>query len=89
MGKAIVSTPIGAEGLNVQDGVDIMLADTPARFADAVVELLRNEPMRRKLGHAAAQHVAEYDWSRIAERFGRVLSDVVEAGRSHSSPVPV
>jgi sugar transferase (PEP-CTERM/EpsH1 system associated) len=89
MGKAIVSTSIGAEGLNLQDGREIVLADDPGRFADAVVELLRNEPMRQMLGRAASQRVQEYDWSRIAERFSRVLTHVIESGQQHSSPVTV
>jgi polysaccharide biosynthesis protein PslH len=87
MGKAIVSTSVGAEGLGLENGVDLMLADTPARFADAVVELLRNEEMRRRLGQAASQRVQEYDWSRIADRFGRVLTDLVESGQRQASPV--
>jgi sugar transferase (PEP-CTERM/EpsH1 system associated) len=89
MGKAIVSTSVGAEGLGLEDGVDIRLADNPETFADAVVDLLRNEEMRRKLGQAAAQRVRDYDWSTIAERFGQVLSGLIESGKRQSSPVTV
>ncbi|HTV56749.1 MAG TPA: glycosyltransferase, partial [Terriglobia bacterium] len=89
MGKAIVSTSIGAEGLGLEDGVDIMLADNPAQFAGAVIELLCNEESRRKMAAAAIERVREYDWSKIAERFGQVLSDLIESGQRHSSPVPV
>lgn len=89
MGKAIVSTSVGAEGLRLQDGREIILADDPARFAEAVVELMRNEPMRRKLGFTAAERVQEHDWSRIADRFGQVLNEVVESSQRRSSPVTV
>jgi polysaccharide biosynthesis protein PslH len=89
MGKAIVSTSVGAEGLGLEDGVEIMLADSPAQFAGAVIELLRNDVARRKIAAAAMQRVREYDWSKIAERFGQVLNDVVESGQRHSSAVAV
>src|ERR1700756_4786086 len=47
MGKATVSTTVGAEGLDVQHGRDILLEDSPAGFASAIVTLLRDEPVRR------------------------------------------
>ena len=42
MGKAVVSTTVGAEGLPVTNGRDIDIADEPARFAHAVVHLMRD-----------------------------------------------
>ena len=53
MGKPIVSTTLGAEGLNFVNGEEIVLADDPARFAKAVAELLADPGARRKLGDAA------------------------------------
>src|SRR4029453_16134997 len=47
MAKAVVSTSIGAEGLPVSDGTDILLADDPASFADAVVRGIRDAEGRR------------------------------------------
>jgi sugar transferase (PEP-CTERM/EpsH1 system associated) len=67
MARAVVSTTIGAEGLPVTPGRDIAIADEPAAFADAVVQLLRNEPERRRLEQAARRLVVErYDWSAVA-----------------------
>lgn len=48
----IVSTTIGAEGLPVHDGEDILLADTAAEFAEAVSRLLESAELRRKLARA-------------------------------------
>src|SRR5258708_38841122 len=48
MEKPIVSTRIGAEGLSVRDGVDILLADTPGDFAEQVVGLLNNDSRARE-----------------------------------------
>ena len=46
----VVSTRLGAEGLPVNDGEDILLADGPAAFADAVSRLLRSPDLRRRVG---------------------------------------
>ena len=43
MGKAVVSTTVGAEGLPVTPGHDIVIADEPVRFAQAVVHLIRDD----------------------------------------------
>jgi glycosyltransferase involved in cell wall biosynthesis len=78
MGKAIVSTAIGAEGLNVHDGRDILFSEEPAAFADNVVDLLQDKTLRTRLGRAAVATTSQYDWSVIAPRFEQVLCDVVK-----------
>jgi glycosyltransferase involved in cell wall biosynthesis len=67
MEKAIVSTRIGAEGLDFEDGADIILADEPLAFARAVADLLADPARRRELGHAARRRV-ERDYSLPAVR---------------------
>ena len=76
MGKATVSTSIGAEGLDVNDGADIAIADSSEKFAESMIELLKNEPLRRRMESAAAEQAARYDWSVIANRFEEVLERV-------------
>lgn len=69
MKKAVVSTSIGAEGLEVQPGKEIVTADDPKHFARATVDLLRNADRRRKLaeaGHKVA--TTKYDWKSISDR---------------------
>jgi sugar transferase (PEP-CTERM/EpsH1 system associated) len=67
MGKAVVSTTVGAEGLPVTDGRHVRLADEPASFAGAVVRLLRDADARARLETAARALVVEqYDWSAVA-----------------------
>jgi len=83
-GKAVVSTSVGAEGLDVRHGRDIILADDPRAFADAVLTLLRDENMRQKYQHAAAARAAQYDWSVIGENFGHVLEFI--CGQFHAAP---
>ena len=80
MGKAVVSTTIGAEGLPVTDGSDLVLADEPAAFAASVVALMRDGDRRRRMAIAARRLVVErYDWSAVAQDFENAL----KKGDSH------
>jgi glycosyltransferase involved in cell wall biosynthesis len=76
MEKAVVSTAIGAEGLEVHDGVDILLADSPSDFANRMVRLLGDAALRDSIGKAARVTASKYDWAVIATRFENVLADV-------------
>ncbi len=77
MGKAVVSTPIGAEGLEVKSGRDLVLADDAATLASAINLLLRDSALRRRYEEAAPKLAAEYDWSSIEQRFAQVLQEVI------------
>lgn len=71
MGKAVVSTSIGAEGLPLVSGEHFLCADQPADFASAVVALLRDPTRRADLGQAGRQLTEErYAWSKVAHMFG-------------------
>jgi sugar transferase (PEP-CTERM/EpsH1 system associated) len=81
MGKAVVSTSIGAEGLDVTHGQNILIADTPDAFAQAVVQLLCSETLRQKLGENGRQLVEHYyEWGSIADRLDRAYRQVVGGG---------
>jgi glycosyltransferase involved in cell wall biosynthesis len=77
--KAVVSTSIGAEGLDVTDGRDILLADTAGEFADSVIALLRDPVRRRHLERAGGQTAERHDWSAIGRRFEDVLREAIGA----------
>jgi len=76
--KAVVSTTVGAEGLDVHHGRDVILADDPRSFAQAVIMLLRDPELRRRYEKAAVETAARYDWPAIGERFSEVLQSVAE-----------
>jgi glycosyltransferase involved in cell wall biosynthesis len=80
LGKALVSTSVGAEGLDIQNGRDLILADEAAKFAESVLLLLRDEELRHKYEKAAVQLASQYDWSRIAVQFANVLSSAIKKG---------
>jgi glycosyltransferase involved in cell wall biosynthesis len=72
MAAPIVSTTLGCNGLDVQSGRELLIADTRRDFAAAVVRLLRDQVVGRMLGEAArALAIAEYDWKRIGPRMER------------------
>ncbi len=77
MGKAVVSTTIGAEGLPVTDDQNVCIADAPGAFADAVVALLRDPARRARLEHAARDLVVrKHDWSAVAGQLNDALESV-------------
>jgi sugar transferase (PEP-CTERM/EpsH1 system associated) len=78
MEKAIVSTTIGAEGLPLKDGTELLLADTAESFAEAVVRVLNDKSLAHRLGARAAATVREqFGWEKVAERFGRICEDTL------------
>jgi polysaccharide biosynthesis protein PslH len=71
MGKPTVSTTLGAEGLELTDGSDILIADQPQAFAEAVAGLLSDPARRRSLGHAVRRRVEQhYSMSVLRESIG-------------------
>lgn len=69
MGLPVVSTSVGAEGLELRDGQDILLADDPISFADATVRALSDPALRESLAQNARQVALQYDWHKLAEPY--------------------
>jgi polysaccharide biosynthesis protein PslH len=77
MGKAIVSTPLGAEGLEFRDGVEILLAGQPDDFAQGVAALFNDAPRRIAVGSAARRAVEQrYSVPALRERLRAALASV-------------
>jgi sugar transferase (PEP-CTERM/EpsH1 system associated) len=69
MGKAMVSTSIGCEGLDVKPDVHLLVADEPAEFAAKTIQLLREAAYRARLGRNARKLVEEcYSWKIIGRQ---------------------
>lgn len=80
MGKAIVSTSVGCEGLAAVDGQNILIRDTPEEFADAVLAVLGDAALRHRLGAAGRRTVEQtYSWEVIGppmiQRYYALLRD--------------
>lgn len=75
-GKAIVSTTIGAEGIDLVPGDSIVIADSVREFADSCVQLLRVEERRLGLGSKARELILErYEYSAILKRLVAVITN--------------
>lgn len=77
MGKAIVSTTLGAEGLPVAHDGNLLLADTPADFAEKVARLLRSPADRNRLGQAARELVEKrFSWQTVSMKLEEIVLHV-------------
>ncbi|HXF68197.1 MAG TPA: glycosyltransferase [Thermoflexus sp.] len=74
MGLPVVSTSVGAEGLEIHPGEDILIADDPQAFADSVLRLLSDPALWRQLSAAGQRLARRYDWRELT----RPLVDLVE-----------
>lgn len=69
MGQALVSTHLGCDGFDFEDGQQVRFADDPAAFAEAVVALLRDRARAADLGRRARAYVeAHFGWDAIVPR---------------------
>ena len=78
MGKAVVSTSLGCQGLDGRDGWNVAIADEPAEFARKSIELLKNGVLRRQLGANARKTIEEkYDWRKLIDHHERIYDRVL------------
>jgi len=78
LGTPVVSTSKGAEGLDVTNGKNILIADTPSEFADAVLSVLRNHDLRKALSREGRKLVEEkYSTEEMGRKFNVILDSVV------------
>lgn len=86
MGKPVVSTAIGCEGLSASDGGNILIRDDPQAFAAAVIGLLSNADAADSLGLKARATVeAEYTWDRIGTNLRRLYHDLMSSVTSEEA----
>lgn len=77
LGTPVVSTSKGAEGLDVENGKHLIIADSPNEFATQTVRILQNRELRQSLSTQAAQLVKEkYDWTDIGRRFCELVENL-------------
>ncbi len=84
LGKAIVSTTIGAEGIAYTEGQDLLIADTPDAFADAVCCLLNDPHQIEALGRNARRYAERHH---DTERVGNELVSFLRSVAADSAPV--
>ena len=86
-GRAIVATSEAVAGLRVTHGEELLVADTPHLFADAVLELIRNLELRRRLGEEARLFVErEHDWAPLLQKLVGLIETVGARPRASRRP---
>jgi glycosyltransferase involved in cell wall biosynthesis len=89
MEKPIVSTTVGAEGLPLQDGVELLLADNAHSFAEAIVKLLKEPEFAERIGTRAARSVRErFGWQRVATDFSQICENTLEPRHTRARVLP-
>ncbi len=77
LGRPVVSTSIGCEGLDVEDGRHLLIANTPQRFAECVTRLLIDPALRERIAAEARRLVEQrYDWRAIGQRLVSTYSSI-------------
>lgn len=80
MGMAVVSTSVGAEGVDVTSGKNILIADDPDAFAEAVVSLLQSPAESERLGTNARSLVEEhYSWDSVGDRLSEIVAGMTRS----------
>ena len=82
LGRPVVATSIGMEGLDVTPGRHFLLADDAANFAAAILRLLDDAELRRDIATEARQRVEDrFSWRQIAKEFEAICWNTYSAGR--------
>ena len=85
MGTPVVSTPKSIAALQVQPGKDLLLADTPPAIAQAVLALLTDEALRRRIGQAGRRYVeTHHDWRVMVDRLEKVYRQAMAETHPYS-----
>jgi polysaccharide biosynthesis protein PslH len=87
MGRPVVSTSLGIEGLEVTDGEHFLRADSAEAFSRGVLSLLDDADLRRRVASAARRLMEErFSWSSVARQFEAICLGAL-ARRRPSAPV--
>ena len=79
MKKAVISTSVGAEGLWITEGTNILLGDTPEGFAEKILTCLGSQRLRGRLGEQGRKLVEQhYRWEELGRRYSNYLISVVK-----------
>jgi glycosyltransferase involved in cell wall biosynthesis len=78
MGVPVVSTAVGAEGLAITPGENILIADDAGSFMDSILELLADADLRARIAEAGQQVAHRYDWMELSKPFIDLVERVVE-----------
>ena len=77
-GKPVVTTTYGIGGLKVVNGINALVADEPAEFADAVCRLLEDAELRERLARSARRYVSDnFSWEHVVSDLGALYARTI------------
>jgi len=80
MGRPVVSTRIGIEGLDIDAGAHFLAADSASDFAAAILGLLDDATLRTRLAEAARARLEErFGWAQVARQFEAICQAAIAA----------
>lgn len=86
----VVSSTIGAEGIEIEDGRHYTRSDQPTAFASALIDALQNPDRHRLLAEAGRLHVTKYhDWPDLALRLGKIWTDATTGVHLSTPRAPI
>jgi len=78
-GLPVISTPVGVEGLGVQDGIHVLIARDPHEFVTKTVEIINNNALYHDIQSQAYKHVKQnFSWKAIAKKLEKVYKEVID-----------
>lgn len=87
LGVPVVATSKGVEGLDLEKGEEVLVADTPQQFAEATLSLLTDLALRNCLSLAGRRAASRYDWNGIGGRFTQIVTEGVKSSFAKSAAI--
>ena len=87
LGVPVVATSKGVEGLDLEKDKEVLVADTPQRFAEATLSLLTDPALRNGLSLAGRRAANRYDWNGIGRRFNQIVTEGVSPSSAKSAAI--
>ena len=82
-GVPVVTTPVGIEGIDAKDGVQVLVRQSEKELAEAVVELIKNKKLYQKISQAARILIEKtYTYKAIAAVLDRIYRQVGSYGKN-------
>jgi glycosyltransferase involved in cell wall biosynthesis len=89
LGRPVVSTTIGAEGLELRHGQSVLLADDAASFAARVIDVLTNQRLAAQIARGGREHVVQhFNWDNIGDTLGTLLGQLLCGSSDVASRLP-
>jgi glycosyltransferase involved in cell wall biosynthesis len=77
LGTPVVTTSIGLEGIEATPDKEILVADSPIEFAEKVIELIENKPLRKNISINAREFIeAKYTWDKVLKKLDRIIEEI-------------